>query len=118
MDTLEHLLQRKIDELEPYEPLDDHELEELDPIGLAPIDGISLDRWAAITAGAVIGAKLELLLGDAGIEHVQWRNACEGWSARLARDHTLVIAATLEAAFRRVSRRLARGSIPPIHGSP
>jgi hypothetical protein len=111
--TLEQLLQHKIDELEPYEPIDDQDLEEIDVNWLAPIEGVSLDRWAAISAGVVIGAKLEILLGDAKIDHVQWRRACEGWTARQARDATLVIAASLEAAMRRVTRRLARGSIPP-----
>lgn len=36
--TLEQLLQQKIDELEPWEPIDDEELEEVDPISLAPIE--------------------------------------------------------------------------------
>jgi hypothetical protein len=113
MSTLEQLLQDKIDELEPYEPIDDKDLEEIDLNWLAPIEGVSLDRWAAISAGVVIGAKLEILLADAGIDHGQWSRACEAWSARLARDATLVIASSVEAAMRRVTRRLARGSIAP-----
>lgn len=112
MDTLEQMLQQKIDELEPYEPIEDQDLEEIDPVWLAPIEGISLDRWAAISAGAQIGVKLELLIGDAGIEPERWRRVCEQWSSRLARDRTLVIAAELDAAMRKVTRRLARGSIP------
>jgi hypothetical protein len=36
--TLEQLLQQKIDELEPWEPIDDEELEEVDPVSLTPIE--------------------------------------------------------------------------------
>ena len=42
--TLEQLLQHKIDQLEPCEPIADADLEELDPSGLAPIEGVGPEQ--------------------------------------------------------------------------
>ena len=109
MSSLEQLLQDKIDELEPYEPVDESDIEEVDPNHLASIEGVALERWAAISAGAVVGADLEDLLVDARIELERWNRVCEAWNERMARDTTLVIATTLGQAIRRVSRRVEEG---------
>ncbi len=109
MSSLEQLLQNKIDELEPYEPVDEADIEEVDPTRLSPIEGVTLERWAAISAGAVIGADLDDLLVDAKIELEQWNRVCEAWNERMARDGTLVIATSLGQAIRRVSKRVEEG---------
>lgn len=107
--TLEQLLQNKIDELEPYEAVDEADIEEVDPTHLAPIEGVTLDRWAAISAGAMIGADLDDLLVDARIELARWNRVCEAWNERMARDTTLVIASSLGQAIRQVSKRVEEG---------
>ncbi len=109
MSSLEQMLQEKIDELEPYEPIDEADLEEVDPCHLAPIEGVTLERWAAISAGAVIGADLDDLLVDARIDLERWNRVCEAWNERMARDGTLVIATSLGQAMRRVSKRVEEG---------
>ena len=106
MSSLEHLLQQKIDELEPYEAIDESDLEEVDATQLSSIEGVTLERWAAISAGAMIGANLDTLLIDAGIDDERWTRACEAWNERMARDGTLVIATSLGQAIRLVSKRL------------
>jgi hypothetical protein len=106
MSSLEQLLQQKIDELEPYEPIEDSELEELQHTNLNSIEGVSLERWAAISAGAMIGANLDDLLVNAQIDPARWARACEAWNERMARDATLVIASSLGQAIRLMSKRI------------
>ncbi|HUJ61504.1 MAG TPA: hypothetical protein VLX92_23525, partial [Kofleriaceae bacterium] len=52
--------------------------------GLDPVEGITLQAWAAINASIISGANAEDLLKGAGIDKARWDRASAEWNARMA----------------------------------
>jgi hypothetical protein len=71
---------------------------------LAPVEGVSLDAWAAINASIVAGANLDDLLKGAGIDRARWDRVSAEWNARMARDTTFAIAQVYGNAFQNASK--------------
>lgn len=72
--------------------------------GFEPVEGISLEAWAAINAKIVGGANHEDLLKGAGIDAARWKRASDEWNARMARDTTFAIAQVYGNAFQAASQ--------------
>ncbi len=70
---------------------------------LNPVEGITLDFWAATNAALVQGASLDDLLKGAGVDRARWDRAKGEWEARMARDTTFAIAQVYGAAFQNAS---------------
>jgi hypothetical protein len=71
---------------------------------LHPVEGISLETWAAINAAIVGGANFDDLLKGAGIDKVRWDKARSEWEARMSRDTTFAIATVYGNAFTAASQ--------------
>jgi hypothetical protein len=71
---------------------------------LAPVEGISLEQWAAINAAIIGGANYQDLLKGNGIEEPRWDRAKTEWEARMARDTTFAIATAYGDAFQNASK--------------
>jgi hypothetical protein len=69
-----------------------------------PVEGTSLEAWAAINAAIVGGANHEDLLKGAGIDAARWQRINNEWNARMARDTTFAIAQVYGAAFQAASQ--------------
>jgi hypothetical protein len=72
--------------------------------GFAPVEGVTLDAWAAINAAIVAGANHEDLLKGAGIPADRWQRVSAEWNARMARDTTFAIAQVYGNAFQAASQ--------------
>ena len=72
--------------------------------GFEPVEGVSLEAWAAINAKIVGGANHEDLLKGAGIDPGRWKRASDEWNARMARDTTFAIAQIYGNAFQAASQ--------------
>lgn len=71
---------------------------------LAPVEGISLEKWAAINAAIVGGANHEDLLRGQGIDQARWDRINAEWNARMARDTTFAVAKVYGEAFQNASK--------------
>jgi hypothetical protein len=71
---------------------------------MAPVQGITLEAWAAFNAAIVGGANLDDLLKGAGIDRSRWDAASAEWNARMSRDLTFAIATTYGNAFQAASK--------------
>jgi hypothetical protein len=71
--------------------------------GFEPVEGISLEAWAAINAKIISGASWEDLLKGAGIDKARWDRASAEWNARMARDTTFAITTVYGNAFQAAS---------------
>ena len=71
---------------------------------LAPVEGVSLETWAAINASIIGGANFEDLLRGAGIEVDRWNRAKTEWEGRMAKDTTFAIATAYGNAFQNASK--------------
>jgi hypothetical protein len=71
---------------------------------LNPVDGITLEQWAAMNAAIVQGVNLDDMLKGQGIDKARWDKAKGEWEARMARDTTFVIAQIYGAAFQNASK--------------
>lgn len=71
---------------------------------LNPVEGVTLEAWAAINAAIVQGANLEDLLKGGGIDQARWDRAKGEWEARMARDTTFAIAQIYGNAFQNASK--------------
>ncbi len=71
---------------------------------LNPVDGITLEQWAAMNAAIVQGVNLDDMLKGQGIDKARWDKAKAEWEARMARDTTFVIAQIYGAAFQNASK--------------
>jgi hypothetical protein len=69
-----------------------------------PVEGITLQAWAAINAAIVGGASTEGLLKGAGIDPARWARASAEWNARMSRDTTFAITTVYGAAFQAASQ--------------
>ena len=70
----------------------------------APVEGVSLEAWAAINAAIVQGANLDDLLKGNGIDRARWDRVSAEWNAAMARDTTFAIATVYGAAFQNASQ--------------
>ncbi len=69
-----------------------------------PVEGIGLEKWAAMNAAIVGGASLEDLLKSNGIDQGRWERASAEWNARMARDTTFAITTVYGNAFQAASQ--------------
>jgi hypothetical protein len=69
-----------------------------------PVEGISLEDWAAKNAAIVSGANLDDLLKGAGVDRARWDRVNAEWNARMSRDTTFAIATTYGNAFQAASK--------------
>jgi len=72
--------------------------------GFAPVEGVSLEAWAAINASIVGGQNAEDLLKGAGIDKARWDRVSAEWNARMARDTTFAITTVYGNAFQAASQ--------------
>src|SRR5207302_422703 len=72
--------------------------------GFAPVEGVTLEAWAAINAAIIAGASHEDLLKGAGIPPDRWQRVGAEWNARMARDTTFAIAQVYGNAFQAASQ--------------
>jgi hypothetical protein len=72
--------------------------------GFEPVEGVSLEAWAAINASIVSGANHEDLLKGAGIDKARWDRVSAEWNARMARDTTFAITTVYGNAFQAASK--------------
>jgi hypothetical protein len=70
---------------------------------LAPVEGISLEKWASINAAIVGGANHEDLLRGQGIDQARWDKVNAEWNARMSRDTTFAVAKVYGEAFQKAS---------------
>jgi hypothetical protein len=71
---------------------------------LSPVEGVTLDAWAAINASIVQGSSLEDLLKGAAIDRARWDRVSAEWNARMGRDTTAAIATVYGNAFQNASK--------------
>jgi hypothetical protein len=71
---------------------------------LNPVEGIGLEKWAAMNAAIVSGASLEDLLKSNGLDQGKWERASAEWNARMARDTTFAITTVYGNAFQAASQ--------------
>ena len=71
---------------------------------MAPVEGITLEAWAAFNAAIVQGANLDDLLKGASIDRAKWDKATAEWNARMARDTTFAVATVYGNAFQNASK--------------
>jgi hypothetical protein len=71
---------------------------------MSPVEGVSLDAWAAANAAMIQGANLEDLLRGMGLSPTRWDLARTEWEARMSRDTTFAIAQVYGAAFQNASK--------------
>lgn len=72
--------------------------------GFDPVEGVTLEAWAAINASIVSGANHEDLLKGAGIDKARWDRVSAEWNARMARDTTFAITTVYGNAFQAASK--------------
>lgn len=71
---------------------------------LKPVEGITLEKWAAINAAIVQGNSLEDLLKGNGIDLPRWERAKTEWEQRMSTDTTFAVATVYGAAFQAASQ--------------
>jgi hypothetical protein len=71
--------------------------------GFDPVEGVTLEAWAAINAKIISGASWEDLLKGAGIDKARWDRVSAEWNARMARDTTFAITTVYGNAFQAAS---------------
>jgi hypothetical protein len=72
--------------------------------GFQPVEGVTLEAWAAINASIIGGANWEDLLKGAGIDKARWDRVSAEWNARMARDTTFAVATIYGNAFQAASK--------------
>jgi len=72
--------------------------------GFDPVEGVTLEAWAAINASIIGGANWEDLLKGAGIDKPRWDRVSAEWNARMARDTTFAITTVYGNAFQAASK--------------
>jgi len=71
--------------------------------GFEPVEGISLEKWAAINAAITQGIHFEDLLKANGLSQARWDKARTEWEARMSKDTTFAIAGVYGQAFQNAS---------------
>jgi hypothetical protein len=72
--------------------------------GFAPVEGVTLEAWAATNAAIIGGANIDDLLKGAGIDRARWDRVSAEWNARMARDTTFAVATVYGNAFQAASQ--------------
>lgn len=72
--------------------------------GFAPVEGVTLEAWAAINAAIAGGQNPDDLLKGAAIDRGRWERASAEWNARMATDTTFAIATVYGNAFQAASQ--------------
>ncbi len=71
---------------------------------LKPVEGVSLEQWAAINASIAGGGNAEDLIKGAGIDQGRWDRASAEWNNRMSTDTTFAVATAYGDAFQKVSK--------------
>jgi hypothetical protein len=66
---------------------------------IEPVEGVTLEQWAAGQASLSQGGTLDAILSGLGIDQPTWDRVSEEWNARMSRDSTATIATAYGAAF-------------------
>ncbi len=66
---------------------------------LSPVEGVSLEQWAALQAALASGKDISGLLAQAGIDRAKWDRVSAEWMARMSTDTTMAIATAYGNAF-------------------
>jgi hypothetical protein len=72
--------------------------------GFDPVEGVTLQAWAAFNAAIMGGGNLDDLLKGAGIDRARWDRVSAEWNARMARDTTFAITTVYGNAFQAASQ--------------
>jgi hypothetical protein len=72
--------------------------------GFAPVEGVSLEAWAAMNAAIVGGSAWEDVIKGAGVDKARWDRINAEWNARMSRDTTFAITTVYGAAFQAASQ--------------
>ena len=72
--------------------------------GFEPVEGVSLEAWAALNAAIIGGGNWEDLLKGARIDKARWDRVSAEWNARTARDTTFAITTVYGNAFQAASK--------------
>ncbi len=72
--------------------------------GFSPVEGVSLEAWAALNAAIIGGGNWEDLLKGARIDKARWDRVSAEWNARMARDTTFAITTVYGNAFQAASK--------------
>jgi len=72
--------------------------------GFEPVEGVTLEQWAALNAAIAGGQNYEDVLRGARIEKGRWDRCSAEWNARMARDTTFAIAQIYGNAFQAASQ--------------
>ncbi|MEZ4369138.1 MAG: hypothetical protein R2939_23065, partial [Kofleriaceae bacterium] len=72
--------------------------------GFAPVQGLSLEAWAALNAAIASGMNAEDVLKGAGVSKARWDAASAEWNARMAADTTFAITTAYGNAFQAASQ--------------
>lgn len=66
---------------------------------LDPVEGVSLESWAAIQAAIASGGDANALCAQAGIDAARWQRVSAEWNNRMATDTTATVATAYGQAF-------------------
>jgi hypothetical protein len=69
-----------------------------------PVEGVTLEQWAALNAAIIGGGNWEDILKGARIEKGRWDRVSAEWNARMARDTTFAITTVYGQAFQAASQ--------------
>jgi hypothetical protein len=72
--------------------------------GFTPVEGVTLEQWAALNAAIIGGQNWEDVLKGARIEKGRWDRVSAEWNARMARDTTFAITTVYGNAFQAASK--------------
>jgi hypothetical protein len=72
--------------------------------GFEPVEGLTLESWAAMNAAIVGGANYEDVIKGSGLDRARWDRINAEWNARMAKDTTFAIATTYGNAFQAASK--------------
>jgi hypothetical protein len=66
---------------------------------LLPIEGVSLQTWAALSAKFAQGGQPASVLGPAGLDDAKWQRVNNEWMDRMSKDHTHTISQEYAKGF-------------------
>jgi hypothetical protein len=72
--------------------------------GFEPVEGITLERWAALNASMASGTNMQDMLKGAGIDQARWERASAVWMDRMSKDTTFAITTVYGNAFQAASQ--------------
>jgi hypothetical protein len=66
---------------------------------LDPVEGVSLETWAAVQAAIASGGNAQALCAQAGIDDARWQRVSAEWNNRMSTDTTATVATAYGNAF-------------------